>query len=651
MFKYSCWGAGGAVVAALLLTSVSAISASDSGTAALFDGKSLTGWHVQGGADWRVTNGAIVGVPKNGAGGWLVLSKGYEDLVLRLTFQCNGECGVLLRRRSTEGGGASGVYAPLAGEAAGTLLQVALDGQGNETSRKPLTVAGNPRPRIFSPLSITPGADGWTRAQIVLYGPVIPAPEDIRLRANWGSYRNLPFPPQVRVNFGDVALRVSSGELRVKEISVEDLIRRRTGMPAEATDPAFRKVELTPLYFTEGAAAADFNHDGIMDVVAGPYYYPGPDYKTGIEIYPPQAYATNGPGIRSAYTDSFMMFAHDFNGDGWPDVLRVNFEGAFLYVNPKTESRHWDAYKVVDDAASETVAFADIDGDGKPELVTFVHPGPEKRSGFTSPVVLGYFKPGPDPTKMWTFHAISTPAVWGPHSLGCGDINKDGRVDIVHGAGWWEQPAAGADSGLWEYHAAPFSRGGACAGAACKGGIADAWERGAQMFVYDVNGDGLPDVVTSLFAHGPGLAWYEQQKNAQGAISWKMHMIMDSPSASAEERKTWEETDKSVAFTELHALTMADMDGDGLEDIVTGKRWWSGSEYTQYHLDDPPVLYWFKLVRKRGGQVEFVPHMINNRADIGTQVIAVDLNGDGKPDVVAAARTGAFVFFNNLKKQ
>ena len=76
-------------------------------------------------------------------------------------------------------------------------------------------------------------------------------------------------------------------------------------------------------------------------------------------------------------------------------------------------------------------------------------------------------------------------------------------------------------------------------------------------------------------------------------------MIMDSPDAPAEERRTWETSDKNVVFTELHVLQLVDMDGDGLKDIVTGKRWFShGMEYPENDRDDPPVVAWFKLVRK-----------------------------------------------------
>jgi hypothetical protein len=177
----------------------------------------------------------------------------------------------------------------------------------------------------------------------------------------------------------------------------------------------------------------------------------------------------------------------------------------------------------------------------------------------------------------------------------------------------------------------------------------DPFVRGADMFAYDVNGDKLPDVVTSLFAHGPGLVWYEQQRSGQGPITWKMHMIMDRPDAPADEKKTWEIADKNVIFTELHAIQLVDIDGDGLKDIVTGKRWFShGMEYPENDRDDPPILAWFRLVRKSGGQVEFVPNVINNYAGVGTQIAVVDMNGDKKPDVLTAQRKGAYVFLNNV---
>jgi hypothetical protein len=126
-------------------------------------------------------------------------------------------------------------------------------------------------------------------------------------------------------------------------------------------------------------------------------------------------------------------------------------------------------------------------------------------------------------------------------------------------------------------------------------------------------------------------------------------MIMDSPDATADERKTWEISDKNVVFTELHVLQLVDMDGDGLKDLVTGKRWFShGMEYPENDRDDPPVVAWLKLVRKSGGQVEFVPHIINNYAGIGTQISVVDMNGDKRSDVLTAQRKGAYIFFNNV---
>ena len=621
------------VLAACGISIAVAASARAQGSAAdvsrPFNGTSLSGWHPQGSAQWRVANGEIVGSAASGPGS-LVLDKSYQDSVLKFAFQCEDcDAGVVLRNVSSPSkpGMTSALYAGISGPDTRTLYRVTLDAQGKEIDRTQLykwTARQNP-PGMQ--MSLVAGADGWTNVRIQVRGDVT-APATGGRGGGAGAAAQTSPPAETFSIYGPLSLRITSGSVRVKNVTITDLLRPPAGVTAEATSPNFRKVQLTDRFYSEGISAGDINRDGVMDALTGPYAYLGPDFKRSVEIYRPQTYAIANATMGGQYTDNFLNYVHDFTGDGWNDYLKVNFNGAYLYVNPKGESRHWPMHQVTDGVSAETTQLGDIDGDGKVELLMSIGSGANR--------VIGIAKPGPDATQRWTFVPVSEKGDWGGHGYGYGDINGDGKADVIQGSGWWEQPAAGASSGLWTFHAVPFGRG------------TDPFIRGADMYVYDVNGDKLPDVITSLFAHGPGLAWYEQQRNGGGPITWKMHMIMDLPDATAEERKTWETSDKSLAFTELHAIAFVDMDGDGLKDIVTGKRWFShGMEYSENDRDDPPLLAWFKMVRKPGGQVEFVPHVINNYVGLGTQIAVADMNGDRRPDVLTAARKGAYVFFNS----
>jgi len=154
--------------------------------------------------------------------------------------------------------------------------------------------------------------------------------------------------------------------------------------------------------------------------------------------------------------------------------------------------------------------------------------------------------------------------------------------------------------------------------------------------VYDVNGDGLNDVVTSLNSHGWGLAWFEQKRDGQGKISFVEHMVMDDFSTK---------NAGGATFSELRGSTFADVDG-------VGKRYFS-------HLDtnidpdprDSPVLYWYQTVRnlKAPGGSELVPHLIDNHTGVGSDVLAVDLNQDGAMDIVTATRFGTFIYWGKAQ--
>jgi hypothetical protein len=625
-----------AVVACIALVISASVSAQGphSDTTKAFNGTSLAGWTPQGAAEWRVAGGEIVGSAKGGPG-WLVLDKRSQDIILKFTFQCdNCDAGVVLRGASlpAKQDATTFLYAGISGPDTRTLYRITTDPQSKglkELDRTQLykwTARQNP-PGMQ--MSITPGPNGWSLVRVQVRGDVT-APSAGGRGAGAGAGAT-PAQQEAFPIYGSLALRIGSGEVRIKDVTITDLLRPAAGVAAETTSTNFRKVQLTDRFYSEGISAGDINRDGVMDALTGPYAFLGPDFKRAIEIYRPQTYAIANASMAGQYTDNFLNYVHDFNGDGWNDYLKINFNGAYLYVNPKGESRHWSMHQVTDGVSSETTQLGDIDGDGKVELLMSLASGANR--------VIGFAKPGADPTERWTFHPVSDKGDWGGHGYGYGDINGDGKNDIIQGSGWWEQPAAGATSGPWKFNAVPFGRG------------TDPFVRGADMFAYDVNGDKLPDVVTSLFAHGPGLVWYEQQRAGQGPITWKMHMIMDRPDATPDEKKTWEIADKNVVFTELHAIQLVDMDGDGLKDIVTGKRWFShGMEYPENDRDDPPIMAWFKLVRKPGGQVEFVPNIINNYVGLGTQIVVADMNGDKRPDVLTAARKGAYVFFNNVAR-
>jgi hypothetical protein len=597
-------------------------------TVKAFNGTSLSGWQPQGAAQWRVAGGEIVGTA-SGTPGWLVFDTPYQDIILNFEFKCDGcDAGVVLRRAAlaSQAGQTTQLYAGVSGPDTRQLYRVTLNGQNQEVDRTQLFEWTTRRNPPGMRLQITERPDGWMHVRALARGDIT-APDAGQTGST--SVAGPAATPESLPNFGPLAIQVKSGELHVRNVEVTDLLRPVAGLNPEVTSPGFRKILLTDRFYSEGISAGDVNNDNVMDAASGAYAYLGPDFKLAMEIYPPQLYAIGSETQGGRYTDNFLNYLHDFNGDGWDDYLKVNFNGAYLYVNPKGQSRHWDMYDVAKrGVSSETTQLGDLDGDGKPELLMSTGSGAERQ--------IGYLKPGADVTQPWTFVPVSEQGDWGGHGYGYGDVNGDGQTDVLQGSGWWEQPAAGAASGLWTFHADRF-----------RWSETDPFLAGSDMFAYDLNGDGLNDVITSNFAHGPGFMWYEQKRTGNGPITWTMHKIMDSPDVPVAERGDWAITDKSVAFTELHAISLVDMDGDGLKDIVTGKRWWShGIETPENDRDDPGVLYWFKTIRGQNGQVAFEPHLINNYVALGTQIATADMNGDGRPDVLTAARKGAYIFLN-----
>ncbi|MDP6543455.1 MAG: DUF1080 domain-containing protein [Phycisphaerae bacterium] len=383
-------------------------------------------------------------------------------------------------------------------------------------------------------------------------------------------------------------------------VSCEFALTVTVGLLAAAAsgEVKFKKIVVDTAFRSEGVATGDVNHDGKLDIFAGDFWYEAPQWKPH-ELRTPRKYNPS-----KGYSKCFANFSDDVNGDGWIDSIVIvgwNNCPAVWLENPRGKPGAWKEHLFTKSAGNETPLYGDLLGDGKPVAI------------FSARGKVSWYAPPRDARKTdWTRHDVNSSkdkqAATG-HTFGFGDVNGDGRRDILTARGWLEAPKD-RTKGDWEFHRADF------------GG------RSANLITHDFDGDGDADVLSSS-AHAYGIWWHEQIK-ADGKTTWKRHEIFKE-------------------FSQTHAIILADMNGDGRMDFVTGKRYFAHNGKDPGGKE-PVVLYWFERTGPKKGAPKFIPHKIEGGTGVGTQFEVLDMNGDKKLDIVISNKKGVHVFMQESGK-
>ncbi len=383
---------------------------------------------------------------------------------------------------------------------------------------------------------------------------------------------------------------------------------------ARADDPKWKLHTLNGRSEFEAAGVMDVDNDGKLDVVSGASWYQAPTWK----VFPVREVARVG-----TYYNDFGTFPLDMNGDGNTDFVTCSYFGRDVgwVENPGKPGAAWSYHEIDQPGNIESAWMVDLSGDGVPDFLPN-----------TVNVVVWYevIKQAGGKGVELKKHDFGKEAAG--HGVGSGDVNGDGRTDLLTPKGWFEAPADPAHD-TWAWH--PEWQAGAT---------------GIQMLARDLDGDGLSDVVYGM-GHDYGLFWLRQGKSASGERAW-----------------TKETIDTSIAS--VHALLWADIDGDGKAlELVTGKRVYAheeepgaldGSVIAWYDFN-PQSKSWVRHVVFQGEPAKNAPKKKEERlalndfppgtAGTGLQMTAVDIDGDGDIDLVCPGKSGLYLFENLTKSK
>jgi len=319
-----------------------------------------------------------------------------------------------------------------------------------------------------------------------------------------------------------------------------------------------------------GLAMNDLTGDGFGDIVSGKYFYRNP----GLNM--------TGHWTRIEFPlDVDALLSVNVDGDSYGDVIALDKSGMMYWLEAENNlGSAWTYIHVGDvgqtdhNISSQGYTLGQIVPGGKPIILINVG-------------TIYYFSIPDNPEDgLWT-RKIITRNVY-PEGIGVNDIDGDGDNDICGTLDnkkivWWENPNSG--SGNWPMHEI--------------GSVPDKYAD--RIYAKDLNGDHLPDIIVST-ANGTknGLYWWEQSRKPN-IPKWKLHNV--------------------VIQGTTNSMDVADMDGDGDFDIVSGE-----------HRGNEKVAIW-----ENNGRGSFYEKVISSgkESHLGTRV--ADLDSDGDLDIVSIA--------------